>query len=115
MLGWREGQMTKIRFCVTRPSSALSNFGAQMAVRLPFQTGARAVLAMLCVQPNEPMEREYLSKILWPGRFEAHAKASLRQCLLDLGRLLGPSGADILVATRTSVALRPANSATSIG
>ena len=67
---------------------------------------ARALLAMLCLANNEPIDRDFLSKLLWAGRFEAHAKASLRQCLLDLGKLLAPCGPDILVATRSSVALR---------
>ena len=49
---------------------------------------ARALLAVLCLVRSEPIDREHLSKLLWPGRFEAHAKASLRQCLLDLGKLL---------------------------
>lgn len=69
---------------------------------------ARALLAMLCLEPGEPIGREHLSKILWPGRFEAHAKASLRQCLLDLGKLLAPCGSHILVVTRRTVALNPA-------
>jgi TolB-like protein len=60
---------------------------------------------MLCLTRTEPIDRDYLSKLLWPGRFEAHAKASLRQCLLDLGKLLAPCGADVLEITRGRVAL----------
>ena len=67
---------------------------------------ARALLAMLCLAGGEAIDRDYLSKLLWAGRFEAHAKASLRQCLLELGKLLAACGPDILVATRSSVALR---------
>ena len=62
----------------------------------------RAILAMLCLEPDEPIERDYLSKLLWPGRFEAHAKASLRQCLLDLGKVLGSGLVDV---TRSRVSL----------
>lgn len=76
---------------------------------------ARALLAMLCLEPSVPIERSYLSKILWPGRFEAHAKASLRQCLLDLGKLLGPCSADILLLTRSSVAINPDAIRTDLG
>ena len=66
---------------------------------------ARALLAVLCLVRSEPIDREYLSKLLWPGRFEAHAKASLRQCLLDLGKLLTALGCNGLVVTRSSVSL----------
>jgi len=75
----------------------------------------RAVLAMLCVAPNEPIEREYLSKLLWPGRFEAHAKASLRQCLLELGKALGPFGGDLVEVTRSRVSLHPSAIRTDLG
>ncbi len=66
---------------------------------------ARALLAMLCLIGDGTIDRDYLSKLLWPGRFEAHAKASLRQCLLDLGKLLSPFGSDILVVTRHTIGL----------
>ena len=66
---------------------------------------ARALLAVLCLVRSEPIDREYLSKLLWPGRFEAHAKASLRQCLLDLGKLLTALGCNGLIATRSAVSL----------
>ena len=68
---------------------------------------ARALFAMLCLMRGEAIEREQLSRLLWPGRFEAHAKASLRQCLVDLRKLLTPLAADILDVTRSSVALCP--------
>lgn len=68
---------------------------------------ARAILSMLCLTIGEPIDRETLSKLLWPGRFPAHARASLRQCLLELGKLLAPLGPDVLVITRNSVAIRP--------
>jgi TolB-like protein len=67
---------------------------------------ARALLAILCLTDGEPVERETLARLLWPGRFPAQSKASLRQCLLDLGRQLGALGPDVLVVTRSSVAIR---------
>jgi len=66
---------------------------------------ARALLAMLCLAPEQPFSRRYLSKLLWPGRFETQARASLRQCLLDLGKVLAPLEDDILAVTRNSVGL----------
>jgi hypothetical protein len=68
---------------------------------------ARALLAILCLNKGEAMDRDHLSKLLWPGRFEAHSKASLRQCVLDLGKLLAPFGHDMLDVTRTCIALSP--------
>ena len=75
---------------------------------------ARALLAMLCLAHGEALDRDLLSKLLWPGRFEAHARASLRQCLLDLGKLLASCGADILDTARSSVALHPGSVVTEL-
>lgn len=76
---------------------------------------ARTLLGMLCLARSEVLDRDFLSKLLWPGRFEAHAKASLRQCLLELGKLLAPFGSEMLVVTRTSVMLRPGAITTDFG
>ncbi len=67
---------------------------------------ARALLAMLCLAPDEPIDRDYLSKLLWPGRFEAQARASLRQCLLDLGKVLASANCDLLNISRSRIGLR---------
>lgn len=69
---------------------------------------AKALLAMLCLARGESFDREHLSKLLWPGRFEAHAKASLRQCLLELGKLLTSLGCNGLIVTRSTVSLEAA-------
>lgn len=66
---------------------------------------ARALLAMLCLAPDEPVDRDHLSKLLWPGRFEAQARASLRQCLLDLGKLLAAADCDLLDVSRSRISL----------
>ncbi len=66
---------------------------------------ARALLAMLCLAHDETIDRDYLSKLFWPGRYEAHAKACLRQCLLDLGKLLAPFELRILNVTRSQISL----------
>ncbi len=75
----------------------------------------RAVLAMLCLEPDEPIERDYLSKLLWPGRFEAHAKASLRQCLLELGKSLGTIDGGIVEVSRNRISLRSSAIQTDLG
>lgn len=76
---------------------------------------ARALLAMLCLVRDESIDREHLSKMLWPGRFEAHAKASLRQCLLDLGKLLTSFQCNFLDVTRSRVGLKAALIQTDLG
>ncbi len=76
---------------------------------------ARALLAVLCLNGNEAIDREQVSKLLWPGRFESHAKASLRQCLLDLGKLLAPLGSEILHVTRNSICLNTVAISTDLG
>lgn len=68
---------------------------------------ARALLAMLCIDSAEPLARDSVAKLLWPGRFEAQAKASLRQCLLDLGRILAAANCDILAVSRDRIRLNP--------
>lgn len=75
---------------------------------------ARAILAILCISVGEPIERDTLSKLLWPGRYPAQGKASLRQCLLNLGKLLAPLGSDVLIISRNSVALRPGSITTDL-
>jgi TolB-like protein/Flp pilus assembly protein TadD len=76
---------------------------------------ARAILAMISVDPERPIARETLMKLLWPGRFEAQARASLRQCLLELGKLLEASGCAILSVSRDRVGLLPDSIQTDLG
>ncbi len=66
---------------------------------------ARALLAMLLLEPGEPLRRSYICKVLWAGRFEAQARASLRQCLLALSRTFEEFGTPVLKATRTEISL----------
>lgn len=76
---------------------------------------ARALLALLFLNADQAINREQLSKLLWPSRFESHAKASLRQCLFDLGKLLEPLGPRILHVTRSSACLNGAAIASDLG
>lgn len=75
---------------------------------------ARALLAMLSLARGEALDREFLSMALWEGRFPAHAKASLRQCLLDTTKLLDRFGKNMLDVARTSVAIPQQSIATEL-
>ncbi len=66
---------------------------------------AALILAILCLQPSYSMEREALARLLWPDRFIAQAKASLRQCLHDLRRQLHQCGFTGFKVERSDVAL----------
>ncbi len=67
---------------------------------------ATLLLALLCLQTDGRVERETLCRLLWPNRFHAQAKASLRQCLLDLRKHFKNEGyANLLIVTRATVAI----------
>ncbi|WP_390586187.1 hypothetical protein [Erythrobacter sp. MTPC3] len=68
---------------------------------------ANMVLAVLCLEPGNRIDREALARLLWPDRFIPQAKGSLRQCLLDLKRKLSEHGIDCLVISRSEIALVP--------
>jgi DNA-binding SARP family transcriptional activator len=68
---------------------------------------ARALLAFLVVAGPGGASRERLSGLLWSDRGEEQARASLRQCLLELRRELDAVGAHVLDIGREQVSLRP--------
>ena len=68
---------------------------------------AQALLAILCVHAGIAVDREQCCQLLWPGKFTAHARASLRQILLGLKQQLAPIHADFLLITRDRVAVNP--------
>ncbi|WP_158094300.1 hypothetical protein [Erythrobacter donghaensis] len=64
------------------------------------------LIGLLCLQPDRSLSREIVCQLLWPDRFHAQAKASLRQCLLDLRQHCENEGCGhLLTVTRTTVAL----------
>jgi len=67
---------------------------------------ALAVLALLCLSPGEPIEREQLSQLLWRGKFRAQARASLRQTLLELKKSIATACLDPFEVAREHVAIR---------
>ena len=76
---------------------------------------ARALLAMLLLEPGEPLARDYICKLLWTGRFEAQARASLRQCLLAINRTFEEFGQPILRTTRTEISIPQGTVLTDLG
>jgi DNA-binding SARP family transcriptional activator/TolB-like protein/Tfp pilus assembly protein PilF len=64
--------------------------------RLPKK--ARALLAFLATQSGQPVSRERLADLLWPYQGSEQARHSLRNCLLELRRVLGRSAAVHLAA-----------------
>jgi len=67
---------------------------------------ARALLAHLIVVGAAGASRERLSGLLWSDRAEEQARASLRQCLLELRRELTEAGVDALDVGRDQVVRR---------
>jgi DNA-binding SARP family transcriptional activator/TolB-like protein/Tfp pilus assembly protein PilF len=59
---------------------------------------ARALLGYLAAQGGQAVSRERLADLLWPYQGSEQARHSLRNCLLELRKTLGPSGVGYLVA-----------------
>ncbi|WP_169746335.1 hypothetical protein [Sphingomonas changbaiensis] len=60
------------------PALLLGEHGIRLSRR------ATALLAYVALQPGRPVSRAALVDLLWPGRFPAHARGSLRHCLAEL-------------------------------
>src|SRR5438067_9397064 len=68
---------------------------------------ARGLLAYLALSPEHTAPRERLSGLLWSDRGEAQARASLRQCLLELRDVMSAAGLDFVERRREEIGLRP--------
>ena len=66
---------------------------------------SRALLGYLLLSSQQDVARERLAGLFWGDRTEAQARASLRQCLVELRGALAGEGGDILITTRETVAL----------
>ncbi len=77
---------------------------AGVAVELKNRRAA-LLLAILFLQPDHSIDRDALTRLLWHDRFPAQAKASLRQCLLDLRKQLDDHRISALNVARTKVSL----------
>src|SRR5215831_9307307 len=58
---------------------------------------ARALLGYLAAQGSQTVSRERLADLLWPYQGSEQARHSLRNCLLELRKALGPSTSLYLV------------------
>src|SRR6266699_2493425 len=59
---------------------------------------ARALLAYLTAQAGQSVSRERLADLLWPYQGSEQARHSLRNCLLELRKALGPKAGRHLAA-----------------
>src|SRR5215468_9764577 len=67
---------------------------------------ARALLAYLAAQGGQAVSRERLADLLWPYQGSEQARHSLRNCLLELRKALGPEAAQYLVCDFAHCRLR---------
>src|SRR5215467_702031 len=58
---------------------------------------ARALLGYLAAQSGQAISRERLADLLWPYQESEQARHSLRNCLLELRKALGPEAGAHLV------------------
>src|SRR5215472_8350180 len=69
---------------------------------------ARALLGFLAAQGAQAVSRERLADLLWPYQGSDQARHSLRNCLLELRKALGPRAGSYLVADFASCRLQDA-------
>jgi TolB-like protein len=70
---------------------------------------ARALLAFLALEPEHAAQRERAASLLWSDSGDSQARASLRQCLLELRGVSAAHGLALVDVTRERVALDVAN------
>lgn len=66
---------------------------------------ARALLAYLALEPEHAAPRERIAGLLWSDRGDSQARASLRQCLLELRATTAEHGLSLMEVTRDRIAL----------
>ena len=85
----------------------LGEFSAEVdgsRLELPSHGRVSSLLAWLAIHPGMH-PRSQLAPIFWPDILDASARASLRTAVWTLRQMLGPSGANHLLATRERVGL----------
>lgn len=66
----------------------------------------RAVVSFLALQRAGSAPRDRLTELFWTDRAEAQAKASLRQCLIEVKAALGSLSGAILDVSRSTIGLK---------
>lgn len=95
-----------------RDGMRLAVFGApslydRTGRRISIGARATALLTILAVEP-EPQSRVWIAKLLWSDRQAGQARASLRQCLVELRHALARHGLDFpIVADAREIRLLP--------
>jgi WD40 repeat protein/serine/threonine protein kinase/DNA-binding SARP family transcriptional activator len=86
------------QFQATLDGTSLHNFESDKA---------RALLAFLAVEKEQPHRRETLVGLLWPDSTESTARANLRRVLSNVRQLIGDRDSDtpFLLVTRQSIQL----------
>jgi DNA-binding SARP family transcriptional activator/Tfp pilus assembly protein PilF len=67
---------------------------------------ARGLIAYLCAMRDGSAARERLAGLLWSDRGEEQARASLRQCLLEIKAALNGTGCELIDAGRETIRLK---------
>jgi tetratricopeptide (TPR) repeat protein len=70
----------------------------------PANRKTRALLALLALSPGRQRTRAWLQERLWGTRGREQGAASIRQCLADIRKVLGPDR-ECLLTTRTNISL----------
>ena len=75
---------------------------------------ARALIGFLRLARDGSASRERLAGLLWSDRGEEQARASLRQCLLEIRAALTPFAVELIQAGRDSIGLNAGGPASDV-
>lgn len=106
-LGWKHeisSPPNPLRLHLIGQMEAWSNSNESL---LPHGRKARALLAILALSEGNSVFRGRAAELLWSGRGENEAHASLRQELHKLLSALAPARTEIVLVTRDRLGLRP--------
>ncbi len=94
----------RVTITVRRDLSATGPSGEDLT---PRSQKSQALLALLALSPEHRRTRRWVEERLWSDRSPQQSAGSLRQCLVDVRKALGPF-AEVLQADRRWIGLDPA-------